>query len=143
MTGSTGLVGSELCQHLRKLGHLPVPVVRREAREDEISWDPAAGRLAVADLEGLDAVVHLAGENISEGRWTDAKKKRIRDSRVESTRLLAESLAQVDRKPTVFLSASAIGYYGDKGHEVCTEASLPGDDFLARVCQEWEAAAGP
>jgi hypothetical protein len=108
----------------------------------DIPWDPAAGRLDPARLEGLDAVVHLAGENIA-GRWTAAKKARIRSSRVEGTRLLAEALAGLKRPPKTLLCASAIGYYGDRGAELLREESPAGTGFLAEVCREWEAAARP
>ena len=103
-------------------------------------WDPAAGRLDAAGLEGLDAVVHLAGENVSHGRWTAARKERIRVSRVEGTRLLSEALAACERKPSTLVCASAIGYYGDRGDEICVEDSAPADDFLARVAVDWERA---
>jgi len=107
---------------------------------DDVTWDPAGGAIDAGRLSGVDAVIHLAGENVAAGRWTPARKTRIRDSRVRSTRLLAETLAQIPRPPRVLLSASATGYYGDRGGEVLREDSPPGTGFLADVCREWEAA---
>ncbi|MDX6713021.1 MAG: uncharacterized protein QOH96_4037, partial [Blastocatellia bacterium] len=101
-------------------------------------WNPGTGEIDAAALEGIDAAVHLAGENISEGRWTDEKKKRIFDSRVTGTTLLSETLAGLNDKPHVLISASAIGYYGNRGDELVNEASKPGNDFLANVCAQWE-----
>jgi uncharacterized protein (TIGR01777 family) len=120
-------------------------MVRRGAAPGEISWDPANGRLDPADLEGLDGVVHLAGENVG-ARWTRSRKTRIRESRVKGTRLISERLAQLPQSPPVLVSASAIGIYGSRGDQVLTEVSPPGDpsrDFLAAVALEWEAAAEP
>ena len=139
MTGSTGLVGTATSALLSTAGHEVVPLVRRAARGSEVGWDPAANRLDPADLEGFDAVVHLAGESISK-RWSDAQKRKIRESRVAGTKLLSEALAATDNGPRVLLSASAIGFYGDRGSEVLDESSSHGAGFLAGVCQEWEAA---
>jgi uncharacterized protein (TIGR01777 family) len=111
--------------------------------ERAVSWDPAAGAIDSTGLVGVDAVVHLAGESIAGGRWTEARKRRIRDSRVSSTRLLARALAQLASPPRVLVAASATGYYGDRGAEVLREESAPGAGFLAGVCREWEAAAEP
>jgi uncharacterized protein (TIGR01777 family) len=108
-----------------------------------IAWDPASKRLPAPALEGLDAVVHLAGENIAKGRWSAAKKAAIRDSRVQGTRVLCEALSQLVDPPNVLVSASAIGYYGSRGDRVMREDSHPGTDFLAEVCQDWEAATEP
>jgi uncharacterized protein (TIGR01777 family) len=108
-----------------------------------IAWDPASKRLPAPALEGLDAVVHLAGENIAKGRWNAAKKAAIRDSRVQGTRVLCEALAQLVDAPKVLVSASAIGYYGSRGDRVMREDSRPGTDFLAEVCRDWEAATQP
>jgi uncharacterized protein (TIGR01777 family) len=108
-----------------------------------IYWDPAQGHLSQEQLEGFDAVVHLAGESIAEGRWTAAKKKRILDSRVQGTKLLSETLARLKNPPRVLVVASAIGYYGDRGGEILTESSSRGSDFLAEVCEAWERAAQP
>lgn len=145
ITGSTGLIGEALRAALLADGHRVVRVVRRSAGgPDEISWDPAAGRLDAGDLAGLDAVVHLAGEGIAEKRWTDAQKQRILTSRTEGTGLVARAMAEAGAEgPKVLLSGSAIGWYGDRGDEVLTEASAPGTGFLADVCRQWEAAADP
>jgi uncharacterized protein (TIGR01777 family) len=116
-------------------------LVRYAPRSDyEIEWSPERYSIALARLEGFDAVVHLAGESIAEGRWTDAKKKQIRESRVKGTRLLGDALANLSNPPKTFVCASAIGYYGDRGDELLTEASAPGNDFLSSVCVEWEKA---
>ena len=143
VTGSSGLIGSALCALLGGGGHRVLRIVRGQAKtEDEIAWSPRHGELDASRLEGVDAVVHLAGENIV-GRWTSAKKRRIRDSRVDGTRLLAEALARLERKPNVLVSASAVGYYGDRGGEALDESADPGEGFLAEVAQEWERAAAP
>jgi hypothetical protein len=145
VTGSTGLVGSALLPDLRSQGHEVLRLVRSQAKAGatEIYWNPEQGIEDRARLEGLDAVVHLAGENISEGRWTEEKKKRIRDSRVKGTRTLSDALASLKQPPRTLLSASAIGYYGSQGDRVLTEEDAPGSDFLAGVCREWEAATEP
>ncbi|MGD0697382.1 MAG: TIGR01777 family oxidoreductase [Terriglobia bacterium] len=145
VTGSSGLVGSALIPALAGEGHRVTRLVRSTPRAagDSIPWDPAAGILDAPSLEGFDAVVHLAGESIAGGRWTVERKARIRDSRVNSTRLLSERLAQLTRPPKVLISASAVGYYGDRGDETLTEESPPGSNFLAGVCREWEAATEP
>ena len=145
ITGSTGLIGEALRASLLADGHRVVRVVRREASgPDEIRWDPAAGRLDPADLAGLDAVVHLAGEGIAEKRWTTAQKQRILTSRTEGTGLVARAMAACDADgPQVLVSGSAIGWYGDRGDEELTESSDAGTGFLADVCRQWEAAADP
>jgi hypothetical protein len=146
VSGSTGLVGSALIPFLAKGGHGAVRLVRQDAAAGggpAARWDPGAGRIDAAALEGLDAVVHLAGESVASGRWTAAKKERIRRSRVEGTRLLSRTLAGLSRPPRVLACASAIGYYGSRGDEILKEESAPGDDFLAGVCREWEAATEP
>ena len=149
VTGAHGLVGSALLRSLLADGHQVTALVRRQssgglpAGVSEVQWDPAAGRLDAAQLEGDDAAVHLAGENIAEGRWTEEKKRRIRESRVRGTRLLSETLARLARRPRVLVAASAVGIYGDRGNEVLTEESAAGADFLAQVCKEWEAATEP
>jgi len=145
VTGATGLVGSALVPALRAAGHRVDRVSRRPPRPGttDIQWDPAGGRLDSRALEGVDAVVHLAGESIAATRWTAAAKARIRDSRVGGTRLVAETLARLDRRPRVLVSASAVGYYGDRGDEPLTEDSPPGPGFLADVARAWEAAADP
>ena len=144
MSGSHGLVGKALINSLASDGHEIVRLVRNKpSGAGEIEWQPDEGKLDAASLEGLDAVVHLAGESIASGRWSDEKKRSIRDSRVKGTTLLSEALAGLSRPPSVFLSASAIGYYGNRGDELLTESAAPGDDFLANVCVEWENATIP
>ena len=143
MSGSHGLVGEALIKSLTNDGHEIVRLVRRAASAGELEWHPNQGRIDTEQLEGFDAVVHLAGENIASGRWTDAKKRAIRESRVKGTSLLSESLARLSQPPSVFISASAIGYYGDRGDELLTEQSAPGDGFLPSVCLEWENATRP
>ncbi|MCA9081681.1 MAG: TIGR01777 family oxidoreductase [Planctomycetaceae bacterium] len=143
ITGSSGMVGMTLWGLAHQAGHQVVRLVRRAPRsEEERGWDPAHGDLSVDAFDGIDAVVHLAGDNIGSGRWTASKKQRIRESRVQGTQLLAERLAQTKHKPAL-ICASAIGYYGDRGDEVLNEGSGPGADFLASVCQDWERAADP
>ena len=146
ISGATGLVGSALVEALRAEGSEVVRLVRRDPAEADILWDPTAASLDATALSALgdcSVVVHLAGENIATGRWTADKKRRIRESRVHSTRLLAESLATLEQKPQALISASAIGYYGDAGDQLLSESSPTGDDFLAEVCAAWESAAAP
>ncbi len=148
VTGSTGLVGAALTVALARGGHRVVRLVRsgtatQAPGEHTVRWDPGRGTIDAAGLEGVDAVVHLAGESIASGRWTAAKRRRIRDSRVGATRVLAEALARLERPPATLVAASAVGYYGDRGDEVLREESAPGGGFLADVCREWEAAAAP
>jgi uncharacterized protein (TIGR01777 family) len=145
VTGSTGLVGSHLVPHLEAAGHTVVPIVRAGSRRSgpAVEWDPDAGRLDGGPLEGADAVVHLAGESIAGSRWTESQKEKIRESRLLGTGLLARTLAGLRQPPKTLLSASAVGYYGDRGAETLTESSLPGNDFLAEVCQVWESSTAP
>jgi uncharacterized protein (TIGR01777 family) len=143
VSGSSGLVGSALLPFLTAGGDRVTRLVRKDAGVGEIPWDPAGGVRDLSHLEGVDAVVHLAGENIAAGRWTAARKEEIRRSRVEGTRRLSESLARLSRRPKVLVSASAVGFYGDRGDEILKEDSAPGTDFLAQVCREWEAATEP
>ena len=148
MTGSTGLIGTALVAALIRRGDEVTRLVRGAARARradgarEVLWNPARGELDAAELEGHDAAVHLAGDPVAEGRWTDEKKRRIRDSRVQGTTLLAATLAKLQTPPRTLLSASAVGYYGDRGQETLTEESATGTDFLANVCREWEASTG-
>jgi uncharacterized protein (TIGR01777 family) len=143
VSGSRGLIGTALVPALTNEGHRVVRLTRSGGNgEGAVTWDPSAGTIDAARLEGIDAVVHLAGENIV-GRWTPAKKARIRDSRVRGTRLLAETIAGLSEPPRAMISTSATGYYGDRGNELLREESAPGTNFLARVSQEWEAAAEP
>lgn len=141
ISGSHGLVGTALINSLVSPDHEVYRLVRHYAESDsEIEWSPDRYSIALARLEGFDAVVHLAGESIAEGRWTDEKKKRIRESRVRGTKLLGDALANLANPPKTFISASAIGYYGDRGDEILREDSAPGNDFLSEVCVEWENA---
>jgi uncharacterized protein (TIGR01777 family) len=146
VTGSGGLIGAALIRHLMPdEDHRVTRLVRHPPGPGEVTWDPLAGQLDPAALEGIDAVIHLAGENVG-ARWTAARKRRIRESRVSGTKLLAETIARLRRPPGVLISASAVGIYGSRGDETLTEASGvrgPGSDFLSSVCQEWEAAADP
>lgn len=144
ITGASGFVGSALATFLRARGVRVRPLVRPgKQAEDGIAWDPVAGTVDVEALEGLDALVHLAGDGVADGRWTEAKKARIRDSRVRGTTLLCESIALLHHKPKVWVSGSAIGYYGDRGRDDVDESAPPGHDFLADVVVAWEAAARP
>lgn len=144
VTGASGLIGSALLPFLTAGGHRVTRLVRSQPRSGEMAvrWDPVAGTLETSALEELDAVVHLAGENLAE-RWSAEKKTRIRDSRVKGTRLLSQALAQLAKPPKVLVSASAIGYYGNRGEEILTEESPSGSGFLAEVCRAWEAATEP
>ncbi len=141
VSGATGLIGGALTERLVREGHDVIPFVRRPARPGEraIAWDPTRGTIDRTALEGCEAVVHLAGENIF-GRWTAEKKRRIRESRVAGTRLVSEAIAGLTCRPRVLLAASAVGYYGDRGAAELTEETPPADDFLAQVSRDWEAA---
>lgn len=141
VTGASGLVGSALVETLRTRGFQPLRLVRRDPRgPDEIHWDPAAQAIDLEGLAGIVGAVHLAGDNVASGRWTEAKKASIRDSRVRGTELLAGAMAQLSPMPKVLVSASAIGYYGTRGAEPVDETGALGDGFLASVCAEWEVA---
>lgn len=145
VTGAGGLLGSALLPFLATGGHRVTPVTRGSRPPDAIRWDPASGAIDVSAFEGLDAVVHLAGENVGL-RWSEARKRRIRDSRIGGTRLLAETLAGLERRPRVLVSASAIGVYGDRGDEVLGEDATPAgppSDFFVELGREWEAATEP
>ena len=143
VSGSTGLIGSNLVPFLQRDRHDVIRLVRSKPGTGDIQWNPAAGQLDAGALEGFDGVVHLAGESIAGSRWTGEQKLRIRNSRVNSTLLLSQALARLKRPPRVLVSASAVGYYGDRGPEVLREESAPGRDFLAGVCREWESATEP
>lgn len=142
VSGSGGLIGSSLVPSLVASGHEVLKLVRRKPVDiNEIEWDAGKGLLDLDRLEGLDALIHLAGENIGDGRWTNMKKDRILQSRVKSTKFLSENLAQLKRPPKVFITASAVGYYGDRGDEALTEDSPAGEGFLAETCKRWEEAS--
>ncbi len=143
VTGSRGLIGSALVTRLRADGHTVRPVTRGAPAPGLVTWDPDNGRMDAAALTGVDAVVHLAGEPLGDKRWTTAQKRRIRESRVQGTRLLASTVAALDPPPRMLLSGSAIGFYGDRGDEVLDETSAAGHGFLAEVVTEWEAATSP
>jgi len=144
ISGASGLIGTALTRSLQADGHRPIPLVRSTAQPgDAIHWDPDSGDIDAASLEGIDAVVHLAGAGIGDHRWTDDYKRVVLESRTKGTGLLAATLAALNRPPAVLVSGSAIGYYGDRGAQVLVEQSSPGHGFLAEVCQAWEAAAAP
>jgi hypothetical protein len=144
VTGSNGLIGTALVESLEGDGHQVTKLVRGEPRgSNELRWSPSSGTIDAAGLEGHDAVVHLAGVGIGDHRWTDEHKAAVLDSRVQGTSLLAGTLAGLDRPPPVLASASAVGYYGDTGERVVTEADGPGRGFLADVVRQWEAATAP
>lgn len=143
ISGASGLIGSALWSELRTNGHDVVKLVRRAPKDGEIQWDPAKGVLPVDALEGADAIVHLAGAGIGDHRWTPEYKQELVDSRVKSTTLLAETIAACTDRPKVLLSGSAIGIYGPRDSTELDETSTLGTDFLATLCQQWEAAAAP
>lgn len=145
VTGSTGFIGSALIPFLTSGGYEVTRLVRAQPRpgEAEIQWDPGVGKLDVAKLEGFAAMVHLSGESIAAGRWTTARKRRIRESRLKSTSLLCEALNRLEQPPKVLVCASAIGYYGNRGEEILREHSPAGSGFLAELCKDWEAASEP
>ena len=153
LSGSTGFLGTALVETLRGQGETIVPLVRpgtawKDAagvqdkfHGEAIAWDPVAGRFDAAGAEGADALVHLAGASIADGRWNAARKQLLRTSRIDATRQLIGALGKLQRPPRVIVAASAIGYYGDRGEETLTEASAPGTSFLPEICREWEAEA--
>jgi uncharacterized protein (TIGR01777 family) len=141
ITGASGLVGTAATNGLRAEGHTVVHFVRpgREAAAGDVRWDPSAATMDLAAMEGADAVIHLCGASIADGRWTTERKRILRSSRLGPTRVLVDAMAKLQRKPRVFLAASAIGYYGNRGDEVLTEASANGSDFLPQLTRDWEA----
>ncbi|WP_077025302.1 TIGR01777 family oxidoreductase [Fuerstiella marisgermanici] len=143
ISGATGMVGSALADRLRESGKSVIAISRSDGGgyDDTIRWDPESGLTNPNRLESVDAIVHLAGENIAAGRWNDSVKRRIRNSRVNGTRSLVESMASVEKRPKLFICASAIGYYGDRGSMELPESAEPGEGFLPDVCKEWEAEA--
>lgn len=143
VSGSRGLIGSALLPVLAAEGHTVRRLVRGRATGDDVAWDPAAGTVDEAGLDGTEGVVHLAGAGIGEKRWSEERKRLVRRSRVEATHALASALGRMSTPPHVMVSGSAVGFYGDRGSEVLTEDSLGGTGFLAAVCRDWEAAAGP
>jgi uncharacterized protein (TIGR01777 family) len=143
ISGASGLVGRALAGDLRAQRHQVARLVRpgSAASADDISWDPSAATVDVSAMEGADAVVHLSGASVAGGRWTPARKALLRSSRIDTTRVLVDALASLRQKPRVFVCASAIGCYGDRGDEILTESSAIGTDFLALVVRDWEAEA--
>ena len=144
VTGASGLIGSALIPRLTEAGHTVVKAVRRPATSPTVlSWDPVAGTVEKRGLEGVDAVIHLAGAGIGDKKWTPEYKQEIRDSRTLGTAAIAQAIAEMSTKPSVFLSGSAIGIYGAHNDEILDESSPAAEDFLAQVCVDWEAAAQP
>lgn len=144
ITGASGLIGQALTTELKAQGHTVVAAVRRQVKSDaEVQWDPAKAVLSPSAFDGVDAVVHLAGAGIGDNRWTSDYKREILESRTLSTALLASTMAALETKPSVFLSGSAIGYYGATQDEKLDETSAQGEGFLADVCAQWEDAAQP
>lgn len=140
VTGASGLIGSALVAELEGRGDQVIRIGRTARREGDVIWNPTEGALNPEEIEGVEAVVHLAGETI-EGRWTQKKKRKILESRVKGTQLLTQTLQRLDSPPQVLVSSSAVGFYGSQGDEILTESSSLGTGFLAEVCEEWEAAA--
>ena len=140
MSGGSGLIGTAVGSRLEAEGHTVVRLVRRPPKAGELTWDPVAGTLDPAAFDGCDAVINLSGANIGDKRWTDQYKAELVSSRLLATELLANTMADLDHKPEVFLSGSAVGWYGDRGDERLDELSAPRDDFLSDLCQQWEAA---
>lgn len=145
VTGASGLVGAELVNQLKEAGWSVIRAVRRpvDNANEELHWDPKTGAIDAERFASADAVVHLAGENIAGKRWTESFKQKLLHSRTQGTLLVSETIAQAERRPKVFICASAIGYYGDRGDERLTEEAASGDNFLAEVCRQWEASCEP
>ncbi|VAX41517.1 Cell division inhibitor [hydrothermal vent metagenome] len=144
ITGSTGLIGSALVDHFELWGDHVTRLVRRTPQsKNEITWQPDKKEIVPSQLEGFDVIIHLAGVNVAGKRWNEKQKEIIRNSRVEGTQLLCQTLAHLQHPPKLLISASAIGIYGHRGDEILTEDASSGDDFLSHVCQEWEEATAP
>jgi uncharacterized protein len=143
IAGASGMVGAAISPQLETDGHDVVRLVRNSPKAGEIEWHPNQDSIDPAKLEGFEAIINLAGENVAEGRWTEDKKKKIHDSRVHGTHLISEAIAKLTTKPRCFLCASATGIYGDRGDETLVEQSESGGGFLAGVCREWEKATEP
>jgi len=143
ISGARGFIGSTLIPQLESNGHQVSRLTRSPGSDDDIGWNPSVGEIEASRLEGTDAVVHLAGESIAEGRWTAERKRRILESRRQGTGLLAQTIANLSEPPGVMVGASAVGYYGDRGNELLREDSPPGNNFLSEVCLVWEGAADP
>lgn len=142
VTGSSGLVGSSLVPFLKTQGHSVALLARPQSSgHSDLTWDPEKGQINPSDLEGFDAIIHLAGENIADGMWTESKKRKLEESRIKSTRLLADALMDLEKPPSVFVCASAIGFYGDRKSEILNEESSRGTGFLADLCARWESEA--
>jgi uncharacterized protein (TIGR01777 family) len=143
ISGSSGLIGGAATTALKSDGHNVVHLIRpgKAANPGDVQWDPMRATVDVAGLEGLDVVIHLSGAGIADGRWTEERKQLLRSSRIDTTRVLVDSLSRLKQKPRLLIVASAIGYYGDRGDEILTESSTTGTDFLALVCRDWEAEA--
>ena len=144
ISGASGLLGQKLIPLFTTGGHKILCLVQRQPKKkNEIFWDPEKGIIDVGRLPGIDAVIHLSGENVGEGRWTKNKKQKIMESRVLSTRFLSKTISALEPRPEVFISASATGYYGNCNSEIVTEDTTSGNSFLASVCEQWENAAQP
>jgi uncharacterized protein len=143
LTGSRGFIGSSLVPHLRARGHEVIPIVRGTAAADEVWWDPTRRAIDAAKLHGVEAAIHLAGAGVADRRWSPRYKQLILSSRVEGTSTLANALAHLPVPPSVLVSASAVGYYGQRGNEVLAEEAGQGAGFLAEVCAQWESATAP
>jgi uncharacterized protein (TIGR01777 family) len=143
ISGGTGLIGSALTAALRADGLTVNHLVRRKepTSPGEVAWTPTSAIVDIAAMEGHDAVVHLGGANLAQGRWTKSRKQILRNSRVDTTRVLVDALARLQKKPSVFICASGVGYYGSRGDEILTEGSGNGSDFLGMTCRAWEAEA--
>ena len=141
ISGASGLLGSEVSEYLLKEGHTVLRLVRKKPdSEDEIHWNPINGSIEKEKLENVNAIINFSGKNIGLGRWTDKRKKVLFDSRIDSTRLLAETIAELKNPPHTFLSSSAVGYYGDGGSTLLNEGAEPGKGFLSELCVKWEKA---